>query len=155
MSSSREVLTLVVTRTGRQPETYGSMKCYLSIRIMLLRGISGHGVCLLLFYVLATSKVISGRLPTYDSAHSWRLYSVAPLENQASSTMTWYPTQSYYPDTKCFPYSNNAKCLARKWHVSILKLLVWFNQGSNRRASDSTISQNGRRTLYSFGSWCQ
>ncbi len=30
-------------------------------------------VCLLLFYVLATSKVTSGRVPTCDSAHSWRL----------------------------------------------------------------------------------
>ena len=29
-------------------------------------------VCLL-FYVLATSKVISGQVPTCDSAHSWRL----------------------------------------------------------------------------------
>ena len=28
-------------------------------------------VCLLLLYVLATSKVISGRVPTCDSAHSW------------------------------------------------------------------------------------
>ena len=28
-------------------------------------------VCLLLFYVLATSNAISGRVPTCDSVHSW------------------------------------------------------------------------------------
>ena len=56
-------------------------------------------VCLL-FYVLATSKVISGWVPTCDSAHSWRLYGAAPLEDQAISTMTWYPTQSHDPDIK-------------------------------------------------------
>ena len=44
---------------------------------------------LLLFYILATYKVISGRLPTCDSAHSWWVCSGAPLENQAVSTMTW------------------------------------------------------------------
>ena len=33
-------------------------------------------VCLL-FYVLATSKVISGGVSTCDSAHSWRLSSAA------------------------------------------------------------------------------
>ena len=29
--------------------------------------------CLLLFYVLATSKVIAGQVATCDSAHSWQL----------------------------------------------------------------------------------
>ena len=33
-------------------------------------------ICLL-FYILATSKVISGRVPTCDSVHSWRLHSVS------------------------------------------------------------------------------
>ena len=37
-----------------------------------------------LFYVLATSKVIQGRV------HSWRRYSAAPLRNQATIPMTWY-----------------------------------------------------------------
>ena len=32
----------------------------------------------LLFYVLATYKVISGRVPTCDSTHYWRLYSGKP-----------------------------------------------------------------------------
>ena len=48
-----------------------------------------HMFVCLLFYILAT-KVISGRVPTFDdSAHSWRLYSAALLGNQANSTMTW------------------------------------------------------------------
>ena len=41
----------------------------------------GQRACLLLFYVLATSKVTSGHVPTCDSAHSWRLYIVAPQGN--------------------------------------------------------------------------
>ena len=49
-------------------------------------------ICLLLFYVLATSNVISWRLPTCDSANSWRLYSATPLRNQAASTMIRFPT---------------------------------------------------------------
>ena len=57
-------------------------------------------ISLLLFYVLAKSKVISGRVPTSDCAHSWRHYSVASLGNQAASTMTWYPTVSDYPGTE-------------------------------------------------------
>ena len=42
---------------------------------------------LLLFYILATSKVISGRIVTYCSAHSWRLYSAVSLGHQAADTM--------------------------------------------------------------------
>ena len=36
---------------------------------------------------------------TCDSVHSWQLYSAASLEHQATSTITYYPTQSHYPDT--------------------------------------------------------
>ena len=43
---------------------------------------------LLEFYILATSKVISGWVLTYDSAHSWQLYNAVPLGDQATSTMT-------------------------------------------------------------------
>ena len=56
-------------------------------------------ICLLLFYILETSKTTSGWVPTFGSAHSWRLHSAASLEVQANSTMTWYPTQSHYSDT--------------------------------------------------------
>ena len=54
-------------------------------------------VCLLLFQVLATSKFISGWELTYDSAHL--VYSAASLE-QVTGTITYYPTQSHYPDTE-------------------------------------------------------
>ena len=33
-----------------------------------------------------------------DSAHSWRIYSAASLEHHVDNIITWYPTQSYYPD---------------------------------------------------------
>ena len=51
------------------------------------------------FYDLATSKAISGRVPTCDDADSFSLFSAAPQGNQATSTITQYPTQSHYPDT--------------------------------------------------------
>ena len=35
--------------------------------------------CLLGFYILATSKAMTGWVQICDSAHSWRLYNVAPL----------------------------------------------------------------------------
>ena len=57
-----------------------------------------HLFCL--FYVLATSKVISGWAPTCHSVHSWWFHSSAPLGDQAASTMTWYPTHSHYPVTE-------------------------------------------------------
>ena len=38
--------------------------------------------CLFGFYVLAKSTFISRRVSKCDSVHSWRLYSVAPLEDQ-------------------------------------------------------------------------
>ena len=37
---------------------------------------------------LATSKIISGRVPTCVSTHSWQFYNAAPLGNQATSTPT-------------------------------------------------------------------
>ena len=48
-------------------------------------------------YVLATSKVLSRYAPTFDSPHLWQLYSAAPLGQQATSTMSWYPTELTNP----------------------------------------------------------
>ena len=48
-------------------------------------------VCLCVDYVLVTSKVISERVLTCESAHSWRLYSAASLIHQATGTITCYP----------------------------------------------------------------
>ena len=55
-------------------------------------------VCLLLFYVLAISKVLSERILTCDSVHSWWLYSAAPLRPGShhhdlishSVTLSWH-----------------------------------------------------------------
>ena len=55
--------------------------------------------CLKLLYVQATSKVISGWVPTCNNAHSWWLYSTVPLGNQTINTMTLYQTELHYPDT--------------------------------------------------------
>ena len=55
---------------------------------------SGFG---LVVEFLPTSKVISGWVLSCDSA---QLYSAPFLGNQAAGTMTHYPTQSHYPDTK-------------------------------------------------------
>ena len=55
---------------------------------------------LLVFYILATSNVIPGWIPTCDSARSWLLHNAAPPGDQATNSMTRYPTQSYYPDTE-------------------------------------------------------
>ena len=53
--------------------------------------------CLLGFFNLATFKVVSIWVLTYDSANSWQLYRAALLEDHA--IMTQCPTQSDYPDT--------------------------------------------------------
>ena len=83
----------------------------------------GDNICLLLFYVLETSKVISGRAPTCDSVHAWQLYSAASLRNQAAGTMTCHPTQSHFPDTEpTLPHPDNSKRQARNRQVSILQL---------------------------------
>ena len=78
---------------------------------LVIWGLCPYKVVLFVLYVLATFKahqvtspVISGWVPTCDSADSWQLYSAAPLGNQTTRTMTHYPipshpTQSHYPDT--------------------------------------------------------
>ena len=48
-------------------------------------------VCLLLFYVLATSMILSRRAPTYLNRHSWRFHSAAPPGKQVANTITSYP----------------------------------------------------------------
>ena len=75
--------------------TYSDWSCTLT------NGLKAH-LCLvyLLVYLLATFKVILGWVLTCDSVHSWLLYRAASLGRQASSSMTWYPTQSHYPDTE-------------------------------------------------------
>ena len=109
-----------------------------------------YGSCVGFF--LATSKVISEWVLTCDSAHSWRPYSAVSLGNQATSIMTWYPTQSHYPVTEStsFPILiMPSACLGSdKYNF----LSHWFDltNGLNVGGSDSLISQTGRQTLYLF-----
>ena len=56
--------------------------------------------CLFEFHVLPAPNVISTRVPTGDKVPSWVFYSAPPLGNPSADTMTWYPTQSLYPDTE-------------------------------------------------------
>ena len=64
---------------------------------------------LLLFYLLAKSKVISWKELICDSAHSWRFIVLSHSKtNQIVSTMSWYHTQSLYPDTEL-----SSHCLMR------------------------------------------
>ena len=104
---------------------------------------TGWIVCLLLFYIPATAEVISGRVPTCDSAYSWQLYSAPTLGDQVTRTLTWYPTQSHYPDTK--PTSSCTILLVlmpSTWLGSdkykFFKSLIWLDQGSNPRSPGST-----------------
>ena len=74
------------------------------VRVVHCSDIWGFFVWLRLFYILAKSNVISGQIPTHDSAHSWHHNSTVPLGNQAISTMMWYPTQLHYPNTHHLPH---------------------------------------------------
>ena len=86
-------------------------------------------VFLLLFYVLATCKSISGWVPTCDIAHSWRLNSVTSLGYQATS----YSTQSHYPDTEpTSPCSILIMSSARLGSDKLQFLSHWFDSTSVR-----------------------
>ena len=73
------------------------MQNYISLKVTELAvGLAGS---FLQFYVLATCKLISGRVPICNMCtHSWWLHRAAPLGDQATSSMTWYPTQLHYPN---------------------------------------------------------
>ena len=117
-------------------------------------------VCLLLIYILATSKAIAGRVPTCDSAYSRWLYSAAPLKNQSISIhdlISHSVTLFSHWANQSLPFPDNYGCLARKWQVSILKSLLWLDKVSKAQAPDlnpwssySPMPQKGSRALYSF-----
>ena len=90
------------------------------------------GTVCLLFYILATSK---GHIRM--GTDLWQCALIAtlhpsPLGNQAVSTMTWYPTQSHYPDI-----APTSPCpipiMPSTWLVSdtyqLYKSLDWLDQG--------------------------
>ena len=104
----------------------------------------------LLFCILATSK---GWASSCDSVISWQLYSAAPPKPgcQHHNLISHSLTLSWHWANQSWLYPTNDVCLARKWQVSILKSLVWFDPGLNPQGLDSPISQNGGWALYSFG----
>ena len=93
------VVSLQLFRVGSNSSHAWMSSSWSPVRLYSGEAMEPLIVCLLLLYILATSEVISGRVPTCDSAHSRRLYSATQLGNQAVSTMTWYPTQSHYHNT--------------------------------------------------------
>ena len=106
--------------------------------------------CLLL-YVLATPTVISGRVLvlTYDSAHSGRLCSVAPLGNQAVNTTTRYPIHSHYPytvSTSPCPVLIMQSTSLGNWQVSI----VYFIGLTRPRVRTHDLPL-ARSVVYRFG----
>ena len=74
---------------------------------------------LLGFYVLASSRVIYGWVMTC-------LYSGAPLGDQATSTKTWYRSQSYYPDIESFPILIMPNAWLGSDTYKSFKSLVWL-----------------------------
>ena len=84
------------------------------------------------FYVLATFKVISGWVLTWNSVHSWWIYSADPLGYPVNvRTIILYPTQSHYPDPEpTSPCSTLIMSSTRLWSdkVKCLKSLVWLDR---------------------------
>ena len=70
--------------------------------------------------VLATSKVLSGWVPTCGSANSWRLYSSGRPGHQHLYLISYSVTLSWHWGNQSFLYPYTAECLARKWQASIL-----------------------------------
>ena len=105
------------------------------------------------FYSLATSKDISGRVPTCNSANSRWLYSAAWVGDQDAST-----TQSQSWANHSLPYPDNAKHLARKRQISKqlrhLKTKSAFDDGeckSNRKGAKLELWR-GMEGTYSIDS---
>ena len=78
---------------------------------------------LLLFYGLATSMVISGLVPTYNSVHLWQLYNGKPGHQYHDMISHSVILLSWHWATQSFPYPNNSEHLAKKWQVSVLWII--------------------------------
>ena len=73
--------------SGHTITTAGHMYTYMPVSMHAGPAFSLIGQSLE-FYVLATSKLISGRVSTYKRVHFWQPYNAAPLADQATSTLT-------------------------------------------------------------------
>ena len=105
--------------------TYLNIVVYIHVYICMCVCV---GCWLLDFYVLTTSNVISGQVPTCDSAHSLCLYSATSLGDQTTSTITLIShsvTLFGHIANQSLPYPNNAQRLTSK--PTINKCLShWF-----------------------------
>ena len=104
-------------------------------------------VCLLLFYVQATSEV-GYRLVTVGTRGDFIVLPNGKPGHQHHDLISHSVTVSWHRTNKSLPYPNNAKCQARKWQVSIFKSLIWLDQGLNIWVwiSRSTKAGVGRST---------
>ena len=84
-------------------------------------------ICLLVFCISTSSKLKSGR---HSSPHSW-LYNVAPMEEQATGTMTRYRTHSRYHETELIGHCPILVMLSVNFCIS----LVWLDRESHSRPS--------------------
>ena len=108
--------------------------------------IGNRGGWLLEFYIPATSKVMSGWVPT--CVHSWQLYSAVSVENQISPTQTHYadaewtspspillmPSTSQGSDRYHF---DKSLVLTRPW----TELPISYRRGSSATDSANTMYQ--------------
>ena len=53
-------------------------------------------------------------IPTSDSTHLWRCHSAAQPGDHTASIMTWYPTQTHYPDSE---WTSPFLTLIMKWYI--------------------------------------
>ena len=102
--------------------------------------------------VTLSTKVMSGLVPTCDSAHSWWFHGVAFMGDQATSTITRYPAQSHYPYTKltspCPIWVILSSRLGRDKY-QFYKSLVWLN----RESTGTLHFPHGEPALYLFSHW--
>ena len=109
------------------------------------------GVGLLLGIVLCPGNILGHIRMGIDLTQCTRMVTfigLPHLGDQATHTMTWYPTESLYHNTEtispCLILIIPNASLGSGKH-QFFKSLVWCVQGSN-----SKIHQNGRRTFNSF-----
>ena len=102
-------------------------------------------------YILATSEVIWGWVPTCDRAHSWRFYSAPSLGNHVTSANMWYPIQSPYPDTELtspFPIQLMPSTKLGSDEFTFYASLVYLDQDPNSQSSKREACVLQIRSLY-------
>ena len=135
-----------------------------------------HDSCSMIMLMFWTSVEYTDRLRVYGIMDGINKICMYPVQDQGvllllgvnllpgyRSKVLWIQDRDEYlllPDRTpwlSLKYGLIAEHQARERQVSILKSLVWLDRvsnprvpDSNPRPSDSLISQNGRRALYSF-----